>query len=109
MTKKIDHFCEKNASEHLEVVIVETREADCIFRSAVRGDGVMEVTVIIAMGWDSHGGKNRTKNEHKVVDDDYTSIMAGLCCGVPSVQESTNRLYHHHYQHHTQMIMFYSV
>jgi len=45
------------------VVIVETREADCIFRSAVRGDGVMEV-----------------------VDDDYTSIMAGLCCGVPSVQ-----------------------
>jgi len=46
-----------------KVVIVETREADCIFRSAVRGDGVMEV-----------------------VDDDYTSIMAGLCCGVPSVQ-----------------------
>jgi len=46
-----------------KVVIVETREADCIFRSAMRGDGVMEV-----------------------VDDDYTSIMAGLCCGVPSVQ-----------------------
>ena len=35
--------------------------------------------------------------EHKVVDDDYTSIMAGLCCGVPSVQEIANRLYHHHH------------
>ena len=43
----------QNASEHLEVVIVETREADCIFRSAVRGDGVMEVKVIIAMDQDS--------------------------------------------------------
>ena len=49
MTKKITHYCGKNASEHLEVVIVETREADCIFRSAVRGDGVMEVKVIIVM------------------------------------------------------------
>ena len=37
----------ENASEYLEVVIVETREADCIFRSAVRGDGVMEVTAIL--------------------------------------------------------------
>ena len=43
----------ENTSEHLEVVIVETREADCIFRSAVRGDGVMEVKVIIAMEQDS--------------------------------------------------------
>ena len=43
----------ENASEYLQVVIVETREADCIFRSAVRGDGVMEVKVIIAMEQDS--------------------------------------------------------
>ena len=43
----------ENASEYLQVVIVETREADCIFRSAVRGDGVMEVKVIIAMDQDS--------------------------------------------------------
>ena len=43
----------ENASDYLEVVIVETREADCIFRSAVRGDGVMEVKVIIAMEQDS--------------------------------------------------------
>ena len=43
----MSHYCGKTASEHLEVVIVETREADCIFRSAVRGDGVMEVTAIL--------------------------------------------------------------
>ena len=30
-----------------KVVIVETREADCIFRSATRGDGIMEVDVNI--------------------------------------------------------------
>ena len=47
------HYCGEKASEYLEVVIVETREADCIFRSAVRGDGVMEVKVIIAMDQDS--------------------------------------------------------
>ena len=28
---------------YFEVVIVETREADCIFRSVLRGDGGMEV------------------------------------------------------------------
>ena len=49
MTKKMTNYCGEKASEYLEVVIVETREADCIFRSAVRGDGVMEVTVIISM------------------------------------------------------------
>ena len=57
MTKKMSHCFGKNASEYLKVVIVETREADCIFRSAVRGDGVMEVSVIIAMEL-SHSGKD---------------------------------------------------
>ena len=32
-----------------KVVIVETREADCIFRSAIRGDGVMEVAADITI------------------------------------------------------------
>ena len=32
---------------YFEVVIVETREADCIFRSVLRGDGGMEVIIII--------------------------------------------------------------
>ena len=58
MTKKITHYCGKNASEYLEVVIVETREADCIFRSAVRGDGVMEVSVIFVKCNRTHSGKD---------------------------------------------------
>ena len=49
----MSHYCGKSASEYLQVVIVETREADCIFRSAVRGDGVMEVKVINALEQDS--------------------------------------------------------
>jgi len=44
-------------------VIVEAREADCIFQSVARGDGAM-VTI----------------------EGELPSIMAGLCCGVPSVQ-----------------------
>ena len=45
------------------IVIVEPREADCIWRSAEAGDGQM-----------------------RLVTGDMDSIMAGLCCGVPSVQ-----------------------
>lgn len=45
------------------IVVVEAREADCIWRSAEAGDGEMR----------SVGGSMET-------------IMAGLCCGVPSVQ-----------------------
>ena len=45
------------------IVIVEPREADCIWRSVEAGDGKM-----------------------RLVTGDMDSIMAGLCCGVPSVQ-----------------------
>jgi len=53
----------RHVAKEARVVIVEAREADCIFQSVTRGDGAM-VTI----------------------DGDLPSIMAGLCCGVPSVQ-----------------------
>jgi len=53
----------RHVAREARVVIVEAREADCIFQSVTRGDGAM-VTI----------------------DGDLPSIMAGLCCGVPSVQ-----------------------
>ena len=45
------------------IVIVEPREADCCWRSAEAGDG-----------------------EARTVGGEMVTIMAGLCCGVPSVQ-----------------------
>ena len=45
------------------IVIVEAREAVCIYRSAEAGDGDM-----------------------RSVTGHMETIMAGLCCGVPSVQ-----------------------
>ena len=45
------------------IVIVEAAAADCLYRSAAAGDGEM-----------------------RTLDGDMTTIMAGLCCGVPSVQ-----------------------
>merc|ERR1719266_1757941 len=53
----------RHVAREARVVIVEAREADCIFQSVARGDGAM-VTI----------------------EGDLASIMAGLCCGVPSVQ-----------------------
>ena len=47
------------------IVIVEPRGADCCFRSAQAGDGQM-----------------------RSVTGHMETIMAGLCCGVPSVQVS---------------------
>ena len=44
------------------IVSVEPREADCMYKSAVAGDGVA-----------------------RTVDGEMASIMAGLCCGIPSV------------------------
>ena len=45
------------------IIAVEPSEADCIYQSAAAGDGVA-----------------------RTVEGDMASIMAGLCCGVPSVQ-----------------------
>ena len=45
------------------IVILEPREADCCWRSAQAGDG-----------------------EARSVSGEMVTIMAGLCCGVPSVQ-----------------------
>lgn len=45
------------------IVIVEAAAANCIYRSAEAGDGAM-----------------------RTLDGEMTTIMAGLCCGVPSVQ-----------------------
>jgi len=45
------------------IVIVEPREADCCWRSCQAGDG-----------------------QARTVGGDMITIMAGLCCGVPSVQ-----------------------
>ena len=60
----------RQASAHLQhlypgisIVIVEPREADCCWRSAEAGDG-----------------------EARSVTGEMVTIMAGLCCGVPSVQ-----------------------
>ena len=47
----------------VNIVIVEPREADCCWRSAQAGDG-----------------------EARTVGGEMVTIMAGLCCGVPSVQ-----------------------
>ena len=47
----------------VSIVIVEPREADCCYRSCQAGDG-----------------------EARSVGGDMVTIMAGLCCGVPSVQ-----------------------
>merc|ERR1712106_116350 len=44
------------------IVSVEPSEADCMYKSAVAGDGVA-----------------------RTVDGEMASIMAGLCCGIPSV------------------------
>lgn len=44
-----------------KIVVVETQAADCLYRSAVAGDG-----------------------ERQFVTGDMDSIMAGLCCGEPS-------------------------
>ena len=45
------------------IIGVEPSEADCMYKSVVAGDGVA-----------------------RTVDGEMSSIMAGLCCGVPSVQ-----------------------
>merc|ERR1719154_660662 len=45
------------------IISVEPSEADCMYQSAAAGDGVA-----------------------RTVDGEMASIMAGLCCGVPSVQ-----------------------
>jgi len=45
------------------IIIVEPKGADCVWRSAKAGDGEM-----------------------RIVSGDMETIMAGLCCGVPSIQ-----------------------
>ena len=45
---------------------------------------------------------------YQVVDDDYTSIMAGLCCGVPSVQEDPSHPPPSHHHQMKMMIIQYS-
>jgi len=45
------------------IVVVEPAEADCMYRSVAAGDGLV-----------------------RTVEGEMSSIMAGLCCGIPSVQ-----------------------
>lgn len=53
------HYIARDA----KIVIVEPKEADCIFRSATLGNG-----------------------DPQVINGEMPSIMAGLCCGIPSIQ-----------------------
>ncbi|MDO5537188.1 MAG: diaminopropionate ammonia-lyase [Desulfovibrionaceae bacterium] len=55
--------CLKSVWPDLSVIVVEPDRADCLFRTAKAGDGSLHV-----------------------VEGRMDSMMAGLCCGVPSMQ-----------------------